>query len=350
MSEETQTTVNEITPQCDAMAQDEPVDSEGQETACTDQVEATEANDVDADAVPPKERYFGSVRFFKNLILLTVIIMIAVPSGFCIHYVKELHKTERHLQEMTAQYDAMCQSEMIWYGWEAESPYADLYPDFYAPQPLSNGIREDGVIYLTFDDGPSARTGEVLDTLKEKNVKATFFVIGSKGEANEQMLRRIVDEGHTLAMHSYSHNYTKIYASVEAYLDDMYQLFSQIKKTTGVTPTLFRFPGGSINSYNNALYQELIAEMLRRGFVPFDWNISSMDAATSKLLPPETLVNNVVTRAQKAPYGIVLMHDSAAKTTTAKAVGPMIDRLRDMGFTFEALTPDTKSMLFAYSN
>ena len=296
----------------------------------------------------PKERYFGSVRFFKNMILLAVIIMIAVPTCLSVYLVKDLQKTEQHLQEMTAQYDAMCQSEMIWYGWEAESPYANLYPDFYAPQSLSEGVRENGVIYLTFDDGPSARTGEILDVLKEKNVKATFFVIGSQGEANAQLLKRIVDEGHTIAMHTSSHNYTKIYASVEDYLVDMYQIFTQIRETTGVTPTLFRFPGGSINNYNSGISHELIAEMLRRGFVPFDWNISSRDAATVKLLPAETLVNNVVNDAKKMPYGIVLMHDSAAKTTTAKAVGPMIDQLREMGFELKALTPETKSMLFAY--
>ena len=296
----------------------------------------------------PKERYFGSVRFFKNMILLAVIIMIAVPTCLSVYLVKDLQKTEQHLQEMTAQYDEMCQSEMIWYGWEAESPYADLYPDFYAPQSLSEGVRENGVIYLTFDDGPSARTGEILDVLKEKNVKATFFVIGSQGEANAQLLKRIVDEGHTIAMHTSSHNYTKIYASVEDYLADMYQIFTQIRETTGVTPTLFRFPGGSINNYNSGISHELIAEMLRRGFVPFDWNISSRDAATVKLLPAETLVNNVVNDAKKMPYGIVLMHDSAAKTTTAKAVGPMIDQLREMGFELKALTPETKSMLFAY--
>lgn len=296
----------------------------------------------------PKERYFGSVRFFKNMILLAVIIMIAVPTCLSVYLVKDLQKTEQHLQEMTAQYDEMCQSEMIWYGWEAESPYASLYPDFYAPQSLSEGVRENGVIYLTFDDGPSARTGEILDVLKEKNVKATFFVIGSQGEANAQLLKRIVDEGHTIAMHTSSHNYTKIYASVEDYLADMYQIFTQIRETTGVTPTLFRFPGGSINNYNSGISHELIAEMLRRGFVPFDWNISSRDAATVKLLPAETLVNNVVNDAKKMPYGIVLMHDSAAKTTTAKAVGPMIDQLREMGFELKALTPETKSMLFAY--
>ena len=296
----------------------------------------------------PKERYFGSVRFFKNMILLAVIIMIAVPTCLSVYLVKDLQKTEQHLQEMTAQYDEMCQSEMIWYGWEAESPYASLYPDFYAPQSLSEGVRENGVIYLTFDDGPSARTGEILDVLKEKNVKATFFVIGSQGEANAQLLKRIVDERHTIAMHTSSHNYTKIYASVEDYLADMYQIFTQIRETTGVTPTLFRFPGGSINNYNSGISHELIAEMLRRGFVPFDWNISSRDAATVKLLPAETLVNNVVNDAKKMPYGIVLMHDSAAKTTTAKAVGPMIDQLREMGFELKALTPETKSMLFAY--
>ncbi|MBO5365919.1 MAG: hypothetical protein J6A39_04755, partial [Peptococcaceae bacterium] len=141
---------------------------------------------------------------------------------------------------------------------------------------------------------------------------------------------------------------TKIYASVEAYLDDMYQIFTQIKETTGTTPTLFRFPGGSINNYNSGISHELIAEMLRRGFVPFDWNISSRDAATVKLLPAETIVNNVVSEAKNQPYGIVLMHDSAVKTTTAKAVGPMIDQLREQGYELKALTPETKSMLFAY--
>ena len=295
-----------------------------------------------------KERYFGSVRFFKNLILLAVIIMIAVPTGFSFYLTKELKAAEQNLQDMAIQYDVLCHSETFWYGWEAESPYESLYPDFYAPQELTNGVRKDGVMYLTFDDGPSVRTGEILDILQEKDVKATFFVIGTSGEQNAALLKRIVDEGHTLAMHTNSHNYTKMYASVEDYLADMYQIFTQIKETTGVTPTLFRFPGGSINNYNSGICQELIAEMLRRGFVPFDWNISSKDAATTKLLSADVIVNNVVTSAEKVSYGIVLMHDSAAKTTTAKAVGPMIDQLREMGFTFEALTPETKSMLFAY--
>ena len=305
-------------------------------------------DDIDEQLPLQKERYFGSVRFFKNLILLAVIVMIAIPTWSTIHYRQQLQETQQQLADMTVLYDDMCHSEKIWYGWEAESPYVGLYPDFYAPQPLGEGVRESGVVYLTFDDGPSNRTVEVLDILKEKDVQATFFVIGFEGERNAQILKRMVEEGHTIGMHTASHNYNKIYASVEDYLADMYQIFNQIKETTGVTPTLFRFPGGSINNYNSGIYQEMVAEMLRRGFVPFDWNVSSRDAATLKLLPAETLVNNVVSGVSKLDYGIVLMHDSAAKTTTVKALDPMIDQLQEMGYELKPLTPESKSMLFAY--
>ena len=313
--------------------------------------------------------YFGSVRFFKNMILLAVIVMIAVPTGFAIHLNSRLRSTEQLLSEEretpadspdVSQDAEADQLQMVIKRtdadifqadgdtFQAESPYADLYPDFYAPQELSANVRETNVLYLTFDDGPSARTEEILDILAEKNVKATFFVVGFHDESQKATLQRMAAEGHTLAMHSYSHDYAKIYASVEDYLSDMYQVFSLIKETTGVTPTLFRFPGGSINGYSHGIYQELIAEMLRRGFVPFDWNISSQDAATNSLVPAETLVNNVVKGAANVRRGIVLMHDSAAKTTTVQALAPMIDRLQEQGFELKALTPEVLPVLYSY--
>lgn len=304
--------------------------------------------------------YFGSVRFFKNLILLAVIVMIAIPTGLSVYFSTGLRQTRRDLEEKTAQVHAFLSQEAadlnkavdtrFLDSVQMESPYAKLYPDFYAPQELRADVRETGVIYLTFDDGPSPRTGEILDILREKDVKATFFVIGSEGEESEALLRRIVEEGHTLAMHSYSHNYAKIYTSVEDYLADMYQIFVQIREDTGIEPTLFRFPGGSINGYNNGIYQELIAEMMRRGFVPFDWNLSSEDAATNGLVPAETLVDNVVGGAERVQRGIVLMHDSSPKTTTVQALGPMIDRLREMGFELKALTPEVMPVLYAYKD
>ena len=295
--------------------------------------------------------YFGSVRFFKNMILLVVIVLIATSIGMAVYFRRSLDRTRQELQDIKERAQAleqqMAEEEEKF---SSESPYEELYPDFYAPQELNTGTVETGVIYLTFDDGPSARTAEILDILKEKDVKATFFVVGCSDEAGKALLRRIVEEGHTLAMHTYSHNYKKIYASVEDYLADMYQIFSQIKEETGVTPSLFRFPGGSINGYNSGIYQELITEMLRRGFVPFDWNISSKDAASSKAQPADVLVNNVVTDAKKVSRGVVLMHDAGAKTTTVQALGPMIDQLKDMGFELKALTPDVKPILYGYRN
>lgn len=317
---------------------------------------------------PAKETYFGSVRFFKNMILLAVIVMIAVPAGAAVYLNGALQSAGTQLQKLTADMETLKAENHLLLEektsetaaapetvvplpedrFEADAPYADLYPEFYAPQSVGAGVREEGVIYLTFDDGPSARTAEILDTLREKGAKATFFVIGNESESGRELMQRIVQEGHTLAMHSYSHDYNKIYASVEDYLADMYQVFNQIKEATGVTPTLFRFPGGSINGYNRAIYQDLISEMLRRGFIPYDWNISSADAASAQTVPVDTLIENVMKDARKVTTGIVLMHDSAAKRTTAQALGPMIDRLRELGFELKALTPDVKPILYGY--
>ena len=203
------------------------------------------------------------------------------------------------------------------------------------------------VIYLTFDDGPSERTVEILEILREKDVKATFFVIGRTDEDSLNLMKEIVEEGHAIAMHTYSHRYTDIYASVEDYLADMYKLFVLIRDTTGVEPSIFRFPGGSINGYNKGVYQQLEAEMLRRGFVPYDWNLSSGDASGTKASAAQ-IINNVVGPAKKLDRGIVLMHDSEPKTSTVEALVPMIDQLSELGFTFDKLTSAVKPVLFGY--
>lgn len=316
--------------------------------------------------------YFGSVRFFKNLILLTVIILITVPTVLSFRFGQELEavrsdlsQTHAALDEATESLDrsqealeqaraeaeaaiatqeaAKAEQEAL----EADAPaYQSLYPDFYAPQPLTANQAADGVMYLTFDDGPTARTPEVLNVLREENVKATFFVVGSDSERAKQWMRDIVADGHTIGMHSYTHEYETIYDSVEAYLDDMYRIFTLIKETTDITPTVFRFPGGSINGYNYEISQDLISEMLRRGFVPYDWNLSSGDAAAATV-PADSLVSNIVNHAS-GQRGVALMHDSTSKTTTVAALRPIIQQLRAKGYTFDCLTPDTKPILYSY--
>ncbi len=230
--------------------------------------------------------------------------------------------------------------------------YEDLYPDFYAPQPLDASQTPDHVMYLTFDDGPSGRTDEILPILEQEGIKATFFEVGAYldgNQANIDRAKRIVEQGHTLAMHSYSHRYGTIYTSVEAFLDDMYKVFVIMRDQVGYTPTMFRFPGGSTNAYNYGVEQDIISEMLRRGFVPYDWNVSAQDA-TSRPLPVETILDNVMSSAAGKKYGVVLMHDSSARTTTVEALPEMIRRLREQGYTFAALTPEVKPILFNYRN
>lgn len=309
--------------------------------------------------------YFGSVRFFKNLIFLAVCILILIPTLLAVKYYRLSQNAPAGVDPPThestissASPDAVFEPDDspttntsasgASLHVSADPPeYQKLYPDFYAPQPYNATERAENTIYLTFDDGPSERTDEILKVLAEKKVKATFFVIGQSKEENLARMRAIVEAGHTIGMHSYSHDYATVYASVESFLDEFYKNFLQIREATGVTPTVFRFPGGSINGYDGGFYQEIISEMIRRGFIPFDWNVSSEDAVGAKE-SVDGIVNHVVSGAGGKVRGFVLFHDSAAKTTTAQAIGPVIDQLRAMGFSFAEITPSTLPVLYSY--
>ena len=135
--------------------------------------------------------------------------------------------------------------------------------------------------------------------------------------------------------------------SVEDYLADMYQLFSLIRETTGEAPTVFRMPGGSLNAYNYGIYQELLAEMLRRGFVPCDWSLSAGDVEGVQLTARE-IVDNVVDASGQMDRCFILMHDDEDNATTVEALPEMIQVLRQQGFVLSALTPETTPVLFGY--
>lgn len=311
-----------------------------------------------------QEPYLGSVLFFKHVILAAVIVMILVPTVLAgVLYVRssglrsQLSEAvaalneARQPQEASAQKlaaDAVPEGKVETEDSQADTPsYTQLYPDLYAPEVTRGAEDIKKSVYLTFDDGPSQRTDEILKILEEYGVKATFFVVGSSDETGLERLRAITRAGHTLAIHSYTHDYQKIYASVEDYLADFYQMYCQIVEATGVAPRIFRFPGGSINGYNGNVYQEIIAEMTRRGFVYFDWNVSNGDAAGTKPQKTELLVENAL-KGTSARRAIVLMHDSAAKTTTVEALPAIIEGYQTAGFTFRPLTAETRSVTFGY--
>lgn len=196
-------------------------------------------------------------------------------------------------------------------------------------KPPEQVIPSGKVIYLTFDDGPSIHTGKLLEILKKYNVKATFFVVGN----NREMMRRIVDEGHSIAIHSVTHNYREIYASPEAYFTDLRQMQQNILDATGVKTTLVRFPGGSSNTvscFNEGVMTELTQAVQDHGFQYFDWNVDSNDAGGAR--DRETVFANVIRGVLRQDVSVVLQHDT--QSFSVEAVEDIIKWGLENGYTF----------------
>ena len=187
----------------------------------------------------------------------------------------------------------------------------------------SSGIRR---VYLTFDDGPSANTDRILDILAQYGVKATFFVVGKEGYADQY--RRIVEDGHTLAMHSYSHRYNEVYASLDAYKADLTKLHDYLYELTGEDCRFVRFPGGSSNTVSTVSMWDLIDYLDSEDMVYFDWNVSSGDSTGGKK-SVEQLTSNVLDNIGKYNNAVVLFHDAAGKTTTVDALAGIIEKILD---------------------
>lgn len=205
--------------------------------------------------------------------------------------------------------------------WEEEaSKQSDETPE------RTSGIHK---VYLTFDDGPSAYTSQILDILKEYNVKATFFVIGKGKDNYAGAYQRIVDEGHTLGMHSFSHEYANIYKSKEAFVKDVNQIQDYIYEMTGVHPSFYRFPGGSSNRAGSVKMSELEEYLAEIDITYFDWNISSGDA-TGRKLSKAQIVRNSLAGIPSHSESVILFHDAADKKTTVDALPEIIESILAM--------------------
>lgn len=224
-----------------------------------------------------------------------------------------------------------------------ESPYAELYTDVYVPVP-ENYTYEEGTIYFTFDDGPSQYTYSYLEYLKQYKIKATWFVVPSREEWNMDALKAIADGGHTIGVNCFSRDHKKIYASVEAYLEDFHEAWSIIKEATGQTPQLFRFAGGSNNSaVNDDTRDAIIEEMTRRGFRFFDWNVNSNDAEGATW---QDMYNSIPRECGGLKRPIILMHDSADSKSTSYVFENVLQVLIGEGYKFDGLQNDTRPIQF----
>lgn len=291
--------------------------------------------------------YFGSVRFFKHIILCATALIVLIPFVLCIVLGvrnSELKKQAAMLSSQIESIQGVQGSALETDGASPAEGYTALYPDMVCEKQMREP-RQSKTVYLTFDDGPSARTEQILAILKEQGIQATFFVTANdQSDYAKGLLRKIVQEGHAIGVHSYSHDYKKVYASVEAYLEDFHQMYAYIQEIAGVQPTIFRFPGGSVNTYNMVVFPQLIAEMSRRGFVYFDWNAYGGDASQNATVT--SIVDNVVGQVMELDTGVVLLHDSQDKRATVGGLDEIIDTLQARGYRFDKLSNRTSPVVF----
>ena len=346
--------------------------------------------------------YFGSVRFFKHLILTVTALLIIVPTVLCIIFAVDNNKKAAEIDRLNSRLSA--QSEDISSSVTESSDnskgdstaenttkadpsetdsvkpetttapetvtttakttkapetssapesvpdssadtdkYTTLYPDLYAEK--YDGEFEDSknTVYLTFDDGPSVLTENLLYYLRQENVKATFFVVPERTEYCYSLLKEISDAGHTIGVHSASHDYEKIYASVDAFLADFKEAYDIVLEATGKAPDIYRFPGGSVNDYNTDTRDDIIAEMDRRGFTYFDWNVDSNDWQGYGWT---TLYTNVLADAQEFSTPVILFHNTGDRDNTVLVIEDIIKALKDKGYKFGSLSHKTEPIQF----
>ncbi len=303
-----------------------------------------------------EEKRRSRISSMKRLIVAYLLLGILIPILLCILLFIKVDRLQKELDQMRQQIVAQQQSESAETPEQADPASTDTEAgqqagEIQADSSLAKWQAEetepdDGQkrkVYLTFDDGPSSNTDAILDILKQYDVKATFFVTGKPQEKYQAMYQRIVAEGHTLGMHSYSHRYDEIYASEEAFEEDLSKLQDFLYDTTGVWSHFYRFPGGSSNQVSTVDMHKLAAYMQQQDIYYLDWNVSSGDA-TNKKVKAQTLVDNVLTGVGKHQTAVVLLHDAANKNATVEALPAIIEGVQAMEDT--VLLPVSDDMEF----
>ena len=290
-----------------------------------------------------------SVEFYKRLILGLLALLILIPTVCAVVFGIQNSSLRRQLAAGGTPVPSGPGSSKAPLDMEAAPiDYQLLYPELYgAGEIATERLYEENTVYLTFNSTPGENTGSILNVLDDYGVKATFFLSGTADSVSLDRMKEIVDRGHSIGLNSSSDSYQQIYGSVADYLADFKAIYDLVYETTGVQAGVFRYPGGSINAYNSGFYQELNAEMLRRNFVFFDWDVSGEDTLMGGA-SAEWIENSVVTGMEGKDRGIVLLRDTVGKESVAEALPGIISRLQEQGFGFKALTADVIPVVYSY--
>ena len=276
----------------------------------------------------------------KRMIILIILVMILLPTFLCVYLVIKMNRLEQEIQKIYQTKIEVIESKKEIVSREperksekVESVKFETVPVKKEPE-LSLKAEEETddrkKVYLTFDDGPSCYTEEILDILDQYGVKATFFVVGKEERNIRPLYAEIAARGHTLGMHSYSHRYSEIYESVESFEEDLHRISDLIYEETGESPLYYRFPGGSSNQVSRLDMQEYITCLEKEKITYFDWNVEGSDAGGS-ILSAEQILDNVKKDSNRYDTSIVLLHDTGQKRTTVEALPEIIEYYQDLG-------------------
>lgn len=191
--------------------------------------------------------------------------------------------------------------------------------------------------YLTFDDGPSELTPDILDTLKKYDAKATFFLIGEEiTKEREEIVKRELKEGHRVGIHTYCHKKEEMYCNKKYFWNDFEKCKTRIEEVTGKTVFLHRFPWGSNNGYVCPIVDDLLEELQKQKIKSFDWNVSGEDSIAVGV-PKASIYQNVKKNLEKYDKPIILLHDSNTMKNTAAVLPEIIEMIKEKGYRFETL-------------
>ncbi len=270
-------------------------------------------------------------------IIITVIIIILIIA-MCVLGVIAYKKTKKDKLNNT---ENIIESKIM----QKEKAYTHVI-EFEEPKKQTQDIREQisniyhsdtKRVFLTFDDGPSKTvTPLILDLLKQENIKATFFLLGSRAELNPDIVKREYDEGHYIANHGYSHNYTNIYQTPQSVVDEFNATEVAIKNALGnqeYNSYLFRFPGGMPGGKHAQLKAEAAQILEQNGVAHLDWNALTSDAAGAKT--SEEMLQNAISTIGEKNSVVILMHDAGDKILTYEMLPNLISYLREKGYEFK---------------
>ena len=288
------------------------------------------------DLISVKREYRNKRNTILLLFILTIFIIIAViANNIYIFYMKE-----KIANKYVKQVEQIKQVAIIQEKIEEEQKRKEKLPELTEQgiQNLKNIYKsETKRVFLTFDDGPSAKvTTSILDTLKKENIKATFVVLGSRVELYPDIVKREYEEGHFIANHGYSHIYSQIYTSPQSVLDEYNKSLGVIRNAIGEQKYnchLFRFPGGYSGGKYAQIKKEAAVLLEQNGIMHINWNALTSDAAGSKTT--EQFIAELDRTAKQHNSVVVLMHDSGAKQKTAEALPQIINYFRDKGYEFQ---------------